>query len=107
MALEVEPETIPLGDLPVEQDERKGISELFKFKRSFWVSTLSNLGIQTGYYGITLWTPTLLILVIGLTPSQSAFYMVFITLGALPGRFGLSYLSGRCGWLRTGALAGF
>ena len=108
-ALEVDPETIPLGDLAVqgEDDKRSGISELFRFKRSFWVSTLSNLGIQTGYYGITLWTPTLLILVIGLTPSQSAFYMVFITLGALAGRFGLSYLSELIGRRRTGTLAGF
>ena len=107
-ALEVDPETIPLGDLSIQgdQDKRSGISELFKFKRSFWVSTLSNLGIQTGYYGITLWTPTLLILVIGLTPSQSAFYMVFITLGALAGRFGLSYLSELIGRRRTGTLAG-
>ncbi|WP_324651983.1 MFS transporter [Georgenia sp. H159] len=105
-ALEVAPESLPLAVPEVHEQRKVGIAQLFKYRRSFWVSTLANLGIQTGYYGITLWTPTLLVLVMGIDPAQSGFYMVFITLGALAGRFGLSFLSERIGRRRTGTLAG-
>lgn len=105
-ALQVAPESLPLALPEVREQRKAGISELFKYQRSFWVSSLANLGIQTGYYGITLWTPTLLVLVMGIYPAQTGFYMVFLTLGALAGRFGLSFLSERIGRRRTGTLAG-
>lgn len=105
-ALQVAPESLELVVPEVHEERKTGISELFKYKRSFWVSCIANLGIQTGYYGITLWTPTLLVLVMGIGSAESGFYMVFITLGALAGRFGLSYLSELFGRRRTGTLAG-
>lgn len=107
-ALHVDRQTLPLKAPEETRQERKpGIRELFAYRRSFWLSTLSNLGMQTGYYGITLWTPTLLVLILAVDPSRTGFYMVFVTLGALAGRFALSHLSELIGRRRTGALTGF
>lgn len=106
-ALAVDPETLPLDAPPPVETRRATLRELFAYPRSFWLSTVSNLGIQTGYYGLTLWTPTLLVLVLGADSSRSGFLMVFVTLGALAGRFGLSYAAERYGRRLTGAVAGF
>lgn len=81
-------------DVPAGKTEAKvSIKELIKYPRSFWTSVLTNLGMQTGYYGLALWAPTLLVLIAGVSPAQTGFYMVFITLGALGGRFAFSYMS--------------
>lgn len=105
-ALHVDPEQIPLDDDVPSAAPKGRIRDLLRYPRSFWSSTLANLGIQTGYYGITLWTPTLLVLIMGIQPGQTGFYMVFITLGALAGRFGLSYLAEHMGRRPTGMMAG-
>jgi putative MFS transporter len=106
-ALQVDPASLPLQSPEVAHDKkRSSFAELLKYPRSFWASVLSNLGMQTGYYGLTLWTPTLLVLVIGISPAQTGLFMIFITLGALTGRFALSYLSEFLGRQRAGGLAG-
>jgi len=83
------------------------IRELFAYPRSLWLSTITNLGAQTGLYGIALWAPTLLVMVLGIAPAQAGMYMVFVTLGALAGRFTLSHLSETRGRRFTGMLAAF
>jgi putative MFS transporter len=106
-ALEVEPHTLPLEAAEVaEPTKRPGIAELLSYPRSFWTSVLANLGMQTGYYGLTLWTPTLLVLVMGISAGQTGLFMSVITLGALAGRFVLSFLSESIGRRRAGGLAG-
>ncbi|MQA05615.1 MAG: MFS transporter [Streptosporangiales bacterium] len=107
-ALHVDAESLPLAAPAVESPQRKpGIRALLPYKRSFWLATIANLGTQTGYYGLTLWTPTLLVLILAIDPAQSGFYMVFVTLGALAGRFGLSFLAEGVGRRRAGIIAGF
>ncbi|MFV0252036.1 MAG: MFS transporter [Beutenbergiaceae bacterium] len=104
---------IPVADVPDDDDTpaepakpRATFRDLLAYPRSFWTSVLANLGMQTGYYGLTLWTPTLLVLVAGIEPVQTGFYMIFVTLGALAGRFGLSYLAEMIGRRAAGTIAG-
>lgn len=106
-ALKVDASTLDL-EVPAQllEDKKASFRELLAYPRSFWASVLSNLGAQTGYYGLALWTPTLLILVVGISPAQSALYMIAVTLGALAGRLVLSYLSERIGRRATGGIAG-
>lgn len=111
-ALHVDPAVLPADDSdragPAEPESAEpGVRELFAYPRSLWLSTLTNLGIQTGLYGLALWTPTLLVMVLGVTPAQAGLYMVFITLGALAGRFVLAYLAESRGRRFTGACATF
>ena len=61
--------------------------------RSLAVSWLSNLGAQTGVYGVTLWAPTLLVLLLKVPPAQASFLMIFVTLGGLAGRISFAFLS--------------
>lgn len=93
-------------DLPPEGSEAKvGIGQLIKYPRSFWTSVLANIGMQTGYYGLSLWTPTLLVLIAGTTSANSGLLMVFVTLGALVGRFAFSYMSEWFGRRAAGGIA--
>lgn len=107
-ALRVDPEQLPADapELSDEAREKPRFTALLRYPRSLVVSCVSNLGTQTGYYGLTLWTPTLLVQVLHLRPEQSGFLMVFVTLGALAGRVSLSWLSERLGRRGTGTLCG-
>ncbi|WP_280460035.1 MFS transporter [Nocardia carnea] len=109
-ALEVDLDSVPAELLEVPDaksaSRANSIRNLLAYPRSLSVSSLTNLGMQTGYYGLSLWTPTLLVLVLGVSPSEAGMNMVFVTLGALAGRFGFSYLAEAIGRRRAGALAG-
>jgi putative MFS transporter len=79
---------------------------LFRYPRSIAVSWISNVGTQTGYYGLTLWSPTLIVQFLHVTPQQAGFYMIFVTLAALAGRVVLSILSEKIGRRASGVLCG-
>jgi putative MFS transporter len=102
-ALQADPETLPL-ETPIGAGAKPKFSDLFRYPRSLAVSWLTNLGAQTGYYGLTLWTPTLLVQLLHLSPTEAAFRMAVLTLSALVGRFVLSFLSEAIGRRSTGVL---
>ena len=104
-ALEVDPNTLPLT-AAVRQGPQPKLSELFRYPRSVAVSWITNLGSQTGYYGLTLWSPTLIVQFLHVPPQQAAFYMIFVTLAALAGRVVLSILSEKIGRRASGVLCG-
>ena len=104
-ALDVDPATLPLT-AAVRQGPQPKLRELFHYPRSVAVSWISNLGTQTGYYGLTLWSPTLIVQFLHVSPQQSAFYMIFVTLAALTGRVVLSVLAEKIGRRSTGVLCG-
>jgi MFS transporter, putative metabolite:H+ symporter len=102
-ALEVDPETLPLNS-EVRLTGLSRFSDLFRYPRSFAVSWLTNLGAQTGYYGLTLWSPTLIVLFLHVRPDQAAFYMIFVTFSAFAGRITLAILSEKIGRRASGIL---
>lgn len=71
------------------------------------VSWLGNLGAQTSEYGIILWGPTLLVLVLAISPAEAAFLFVFVSLSGLAGRVVFSVLSDLLGRRVSGGLLGF
>ena len=104
-ALEVDPKTLPLT-AAVRQGPQPKLRALFRYPRSVAVSWITNLGTQTGYYGLTLWSPTLIVQFLHVSPQQAAFYMIFVTLAALAGRAALSILSEKIGRRASGVLCG-
>jgi putative MFS transporter len=106
-ALEVDPETIPISALAYAAQEKPRFRQLFRYPRSLVVSWLGNLGAQTGVYGINLWAPTLLLLVLRTTPQHAAAMMSFVALGGFCGRICFSVLSDVIGRRKSGALVGF
>jgi len=107
-ALEVDPSTIP-DPRPEDMAEGRPTrwSELFQHPRSLIVSWLGNLGAQTGVYGVTLWAPTLFVLLLKVTPAQASKLMIGLTLGGLAGRISFAFLSEKIGRRRGGGLLGF
>jgi MFS transporter, putative metabolite:H+ symporter len=104
-ALEIPPENV---ELPEEVPTvRTSWRELFRYPRSLAVSWLGNLGMQTATYGIVLWGPTLLVLVLGVSPAQAAFMFIFVGLSAFVGRIVFALVSEWLGRRLTGGLVGF
>jgi MFS family permease len=88
-ALEVEPATLPLSDAPTAAPQSK-FSDLLRYPRALAMTWVSNLGMQTGYYGLTLWAPTLIVQILRVPPARAGFLMIFVTAAALAGRVAFS-----------------
>jgi MFS transporter, putative metabolite:H+ symporter len=104
-ALEVAPETLPP---PKKEDTivQGGWLDLFKYPRSLLVSWLGNAGAQTGVYGLTLWAPTLFVLLLKVSPQQAAKMMILCTVVGFFGRLSFSWLSEAIGRRNSGGLLG-
>jgi putative MFS transporter len=106
-ALEMDPNDLPAGAPEGQKQPISRLSDIFRYPRSLVVSWFTNLGAQTGFYGITMWAPTLLAQVLGITPARASFLMIFVTLAGFFGRLGLSYLSDAIGRKASGGIASF
>src|ERR1700726_1162794 len=106
-ALEMDPDKLPMGAPEGQKQPMSKLSDIFKYPRSLAVSWITNLGAQTGYYGLTLWVPTLMVQLLGVTPARASFLLIFVNFAGLFGRIGLSYLSDSIGRKATGAIASF
>lgn len=107
-ALAVAPETLPLPAAPSRTDGPRpvGFGALLRHPRSLAVSWLTNLGIQTGHYGMTMWAPTLLVLLLQVSPAAASWYMAAVSAAGLGGRFLCAWLSDRIGRRPCGVLFG-
>jgi len=105
-ALEVDPASLPLT-AEIEPQPEARLRELFRYRRSLAVSWLANLGGQTGSYGLKLWLPTVMMLVLGIAPEQAAFLLIWVNLSGFAGRLGFSYLSDVVGRRISVAIYGF
>ncbi len=105
-ALDVPADTLPV-DTAVPQEKHVPFRALFRHRRSLLASWLTNLGGQTGYYGLALWAPALIVAILGVPPGQAAYYMMFVALAGLVGRLLVAYLSERYGRRVTGIATSF
>jgi MFS transporter, putative metabolite:H+ symporter len=105
-ALEVDPATIELpATLPPPQ--RTPWRELFQHPRSMMASWLGLLGEQTCGYGMGLWAPTLLVMILTITPSHAAYLMIWAAVSGFIGRIAWSYLSELVGRRICGMIINF
>lgn len=104
-ALELDPADLPLS-APAPLRPSK-LADLFGYPRSLAVSWITNLGAQTGYYGLHLWAPTLLVQLLGVLPERAAFLMIFVNLAGFGGRIVFSILSDVIGRRISGGIFGF
>src|ERR1700694_3233481 len=93
-ALQVERRSLPM---PTAADAgpiiRTNWLDLFKYPRSLIVSWLGNAGAQTGVYGITLWAPSLFVLLLKVTPQEAAKMMILLSVSGFIGRLSFSFFS--------------
>ncbi|MBV9829178.1 MAG: MFS transporter [Alphaproteobacteria bacterium] len=105
-ALMVDPASIKLPDtVPVPRKVRW--SELFQHPRSLLVTWFTSLGSQTASYGITLWAPTLFVLLLQVSPADASKLMVTSGFVGVAGRLTFSYLSDIVGRKWLGVAMGF
>jgi MFS transporter, putative metabolite:H+ symporter len=106
-ALMCRPEEVRLGELAAGGWERPRLSELLRYPRSLIAAGLGNIGAVTGEYGIILWGPTLLVLVLNTTPTHASTLMIGVSLVGVAGRLVFGWLSDRIGRRWCGAIFGF
>jgi MFS transporter, putative metabolite:H+ symporter len=105
-ALEMDPKQITMQPADVAAPEKSSLAQIFRYPRSLAVSWLGNLGAQTGIYGVELWAPTLLVLLLTVPPEQASFLMIFVSFAGIIGRIFFSWLSDRWGRRPSGGLFG-
>jgi MFS transporter, putative metabolite:H+ symporter len=106
--LGVDEATLPTSPDERSAEQRAGWSELFRYRRSLVVSSLISFGIVTGYYGLFLWGPTLLVQVLNLTPKGASHLMLIAGVSGIASRLLFSWLLERWGrrWAGFVATAG-
>ena len=105
-ALEMNPADLPLP-IRTEPTQEFKWTEIFRYPRSVVVSWLSNLGAQTGTYGLKLWAPTLVMLILGVSPERAAFLLIWVYLAGFFGRMVFAVFSDSLGRRPSAALYGF
>lgn len=105
-ALERPAESIPREVIGAEESA-PAFREIFKYPRSLIASWGANIGVQTGYYGLSLWSPALVAAIMSVDASTAALYMIFVSCAALVGRILVSFLSERIGRRTTGLVCTF
>ena len=105
-ALEIDPLKLPPAVPDQAAQVQPRLRDLFRYPRSLVVSGVTNLGAQTGYYGLHLWAPTLLVQLLSIKPEHAAFLMIWVNLGGFVGRILFSFLSDAIGRKLSGGLFG-
>ena len=105
-ALEIDPVELPPAAPDQAAQVQPRLRDLFRYPRSLVVSWVTNLGAQTGYYGLHLWAPTLLVQLLSIRPEHAAFLMIWVNLGGFVGRILFSFLSDTIGRKLSGGLFG-
>jgi putative MFS transporter len=105
-ALGVDPTTLPMPSAAEMAVVKSNWFDLFKYPRSLLVSWLGNAGAQTGVYGITLWAPSLFVLLLKVSPQEAAKMMILLTVCGFIGRLSFSWFSEKIGRRNAGGLLG-
>ena len=100
-------DTIPLPTvLPIVRPGAR-LSELLRYPRLFAFVALSWLLLATAIYGVLLWGPTVVALLLKISAGEAAGYFVYITFAGIVGKVSMAFLAQRFGRKRCGAGAAF
>ncbi|KAB2381350.1 MFS transporter [Actinomadura montaniterrae] len=75
---------------------------IFRFPRHVTTTTLINLGLMTGYYGIVLWAPMLLSQILSVDPDEASRIMIVFSVLGMASRLAAARLADRIGRGPTG-----
>lgn len=88
-------------ETPQPQRQQRWL-DILQCPRSVVTTTLINVGLISGYYGIVLWSPTLLAQIEGMTPASASRLMIGFSLLGMISRLSAAALADRIGRRRTG-----
>jgi putative MFS transporter len=84
-----------------------GFADLFAEQRRFWLTVLIWFGASTANYGVFLWGPTIVALLLGVAPQDAAKMFIYVSLAGVLGRTGFAFLAQRVGRKPCGQLMGY
>ena len=91
------------GEIDVPpQDKAKSWLQLFQCPRCVITTTLINLGLVTGYFGIVLWAPMLLSQIQSVAPAGASHLMIGFTALGVPARLIAAHFADKIGRRKTG-----
>jgi MFS transporter, putative metabolite:H+ symporter len=94
-----------LPALPAASSAR--FADLFAEQRRFWLTVLIWFGASTANYGVFLWGPTIVALLLGVAPQDAAKMFIYVSLAGVLGRTGFAFLAHRVGRMPCGQLMGY
>ncbi len=110
--LKVPPDSLPR---PANDAVRTGdpvrpassFAEMLAQPRLFWLTVIIWFGASTANYGVFLWGPTIVALLMGVSPPEAAHLFVFVSLTGMLGRVAFSFAAPRFGRRRCGEIMGY
>lgn len=108
-ALGVAPDTLPPPPAVAALGERRraGFGELLQEPRRVWLTVIVWFGASTANYGVFLWGPTIVALLMGVSAVEVAHLFVIISLTGMTGRAVFSVIAPRIGRRRCGEIMGY
>jgi putative MFS transporter len=98
-------QSFALPALPAASPAR--FADLFAEQRRFWLTVLTWFGASTANYGVFLWGPTIVALLLGVAPQDAAKMFIYVSLAGVLGRAGFAFLAHRFGRKPCGQLMGY
>jgi putative MFS transporter len=83
------------------------IRELWSDPRRFWLVVLMSFGLSAVIYGVLLWGPTIVSMLLEISPAAAAKQFILITIAGVVGRVIFAAASMHFGRRRCGQVAGF
>jgi putative MFS transporter len=100
-------ERVPLPTLPPQRPPSASLGELYRSPRRFWETMIIWGGSSTAAYGVYLWGPTIVALLLGIPVPRAAGYFVFVAGAGVVGKIVVSIISPMIGRRVCGVLFGF
>jgi MFS transporter, putative metabolite:H+ symporter len=100
-------EQVPLPTVPPVAQPSARLSELYRHPRRFWDTVIIWGGSSTAAYGVYLWGPTIVALLLHIPVPQAAEYFVFVAGAGVVGKILVTFISPLIGRRRCGQVFGF
>ena len=106
-AIGVAEDRLPLPELPSAPSARAGFGDLFIDPRRALLIGLTWLLGSTAFYGVYLWGPTIIALLLNISPRAAAGYFVYVGFVGVAGKTLFSILPQMIGRRRSGEIMGY
>lgn len=107
--LGVPPESLPkpAATAVLQSPSSTSFADLLAEPRLFWLTAIVWFGASTANYGVFLWGPTIVALLMGASAKEAALLFVVVSLTGMLGRVGFSLLPQWLGRRRCGEIMGY
>jgi putative MFS transporter len=89
------------------KEDKSSFTDLWAQPKLFWLTVIVWFGASTANYGVFLWGPTIVALLMGVPPQQAAHLFILVSLTGMIGRTAFSFLPHYIGRRRCGAIMGY